>query len=166
MAQASGSASGQGDSGRQEADGAGRAFDRPYIGAAFLCEYALLDQDNVPSAIRIIDRVTLSPPEPDAPTQMPAFSLHCWAMLIVRAPQPSRARLELQPLKTDGTALPPLGEEIVLTGTPASINVRIEMGLIISNPGIYWFEVRLDGRLENRFPLEVVYAPRANAASP
>jgi len=44
---------------------------RPYLKAAVLCQHVLREIHNVPSLIRIIDRITHTRTGPDAPLEMP-----------------------------------------------------------------------------------------------
>src|SRR5207245_9776029 len=56
----------------------------PYLNMAVLCEKVLREQDGIMSVIRVVDRLTITPP-PDAPEQMPPTSLNLLLAVVLRA---------------------------------------------------------------------------------
>jgi hypothetical protein len=131
----------------------------PYLSAAFLCEKALIEQDGVKSAIRIVDRWTIRGPEPVMQPSDINLTIYIrfksgWSRgamrlrvdLITPGPEPVQTILQQQVLFE--------GEE------DRGIDLIAPTRLVVDTPGIYWFNVYLRDELATRMPFRVIYEPR------
>lgn len=149
----------------------------PLLAAAVFCENFLEDKDGVVSLIRVFETLTVpKPPEqppateaksPPVPNVIPAVPI-----IAVLAFRSGDAKGEYK-LRTD--VVMPSGKklkaktELPLTflGGENGINVRSNITAPVKEEGVYWYEVRLEGRLITRMPLRIVHAaPSGEGASP
>lgn len=131
----------------------------PYLATAVLCEKVLREADGVLSIIRMVDRITVTPPSGlPAPAHMPVVPINLTAVLCfksgfargpytvkIKAINPSRREL-------NAVELP-----ILLEGEDRGANLVINMGFQADEEGLYWFEVFLMDTLMTKMPLRVLY---------
>ncbi len=140
----------------------------PHLLVAALFEKVLQEQDGVLSAIRLIDRVTQSTTDPDAPEQMPPFLTDNLTMLVCLRSDQARGRygIKVRPEAPGGFQLPAMEQAIQLQPGANGANLILPLVLPITQESVFWFDVFLTGpapqpdRLLTRVPLEVVYSPR------
>lgn len=137
----------------------------PFFGMAAFCEYVLDEKDNVLSAIRIIDRVTLVLEEE---MQEGAATTPYFVSCMIRF---GSFRLSTEHTLTVKLKNP-AGEEKSLTETPlifqaerTGVNFVIKMGLGFKWEGIYWLMVYLDNAFVTQVPLRVEFRVEANGSS-
>ena len=143
----------------------------PYLAAAFLCEKVLMEADGVASAIRIVDRVNHTVAGPEPPVEMEPFNYQIMLFLSfksgsARGPMALEIRME----RPSGESPNPSRVTINFEGDDErGVNRVTTMNLTLSMPGLYWFDVSLDGHRITRVPFRVVYLPQitqAQAANP
>ena len=134
----------------------------PFLGASFLCEKVLLESDGVASVIRIVDRLIHQPLADDPHGAMEPFPHELSLFLMFKAgaargPMSLEVRLE----KPSGESGAPFLQTVNFEGDgDRGINVITKVNASWDMPGLYWFDVLLDGSRVTRIPLRVVYSPR------
>lgn len=132
----------------------------PFCVGALLCERVLTEKDNVHSLIRIVDRIIVQASGPDAPEQMPDTPLGQTLFLSfksgeARGPVPIKVTLTVPSGIAKGK---PLWEGTIhFEGENKGHNLIINLRGILKQPGPYWFNLFVGGRLVVRTPLQVIY---------
>lgn len=139
----------------------------PYLATACLCERVLVEEDHVLSAIRIVDRVSVSTTMPaGSPTAMrvPVPLPPLVALISIKNGSARGTRhLDLRGTTPTGEPLPNISVPIPLAGDDdQGVQVRVNVVLQVNQGGIFWFDVQLDGELLTRMPLRVDYEILAN----
>jgi hypothetical protein len=145
--------------------GSESSFSGPYIAAAFLCEKVLLEQGNVPTFVRVVDRFTIpkfSGPIPPG-IQLPQQSVQVTLVVILKAGDLGagnhRMAIRLQkPDHTYGPDNPPLS--VFFQGSDDN-GAMLSTQIMIAAPeeGLYWFDVSFEGSLLTRIPMRVIHQP-------
>lgn len=129
----------------------------PYIQAACICERVLREQDGVLSAIRIVDRMTLSAPASLPAEEMPPVAVAHTLLLCLKSGEArGSASLKLsveQPsgLRTPGQTLP-----VFFEGGDLGVNIVLPLQLQLTQAGLYWIDVHLDDERLVRIPLRFI----------
>ena len=137
----------------------------PYVVAALICERALQEKDGVISLIRLVDTVntTFTPSsEEEAAKPTPAIPLALSLFISFRA-GPARGKREIvvHLYDPDGAQKFQTGPyPMVFTSAEQGHNLNIKMSLALKNPGVYWIDVVIDGRVVTRLPLTVTLTIR------
>jgi hypothetical protein len=128
----------------------------PPVAAAFFCEKILTEPDNVLSAIRIVDTISLPGavlPESGTDLVLPL------AMLVVFKSGDAQGERELQfRLENPSGKVFTGGTWKITLGDPPEAGHTFRSDLTTlkwDKEGLYWFEVLLDGVLATRIPLRV-----------
>jgi hypothetical protein len=139
----------------------------PFLAAAVLCEKVLQEQGGVASLIRIVDRHTIRTIGPEAPQEMPAARID-WSLVLIFKAGAARGRAEVK-LTIEAPSGLRLGDEIHLPvlfeGDDRGVQLVAQLGLELREEGLYWIDVRLDGRPVTRVPLRLVYERLAGPAT-
>ena len=130
----------------------------PYLRCALICERVLEEKDNVLSAIRIFERFIVAATGPDAPESIPKTAVP-FALLISFIPGEARgsARVQVQMEEPSGLKRDPLEFTVHFDAPSSPVNLILNFQLDTEQPGLYWFDVLLDGRLITRVPLLLQY---------
>ena len=138
----------------------------PYLQMAVFCEKVLQERDGVVSAIRIIDRINRRAAGPEAPEAMPAFDYQLTALVTLKS---GRARggvqVEIEPEGPSGIKQAPITVTAQMEGGERGQNLVINMKMNFKEPGVYWFNVYVDGRLITKMPLDVRYSRMSGPAT-
>ena len=130
----------------------------PWLATAILCEKVLEDKDGVLSVIRIVDRFFFTVAGPSAPQKMPPSPIQLTALLSFKSGFAKGSfTVKLVPTTPSHVRMPEHSVPILLEGDDRGANVIINLGMMIKEDGLYWFDVLLDDRLVTRMPLRVVY---------
>lgn len=129
----------------------------PYLVAAVLCENVLIEQNGILSAIRIIDRITITP-GPGAPEVMPPFPVQVRCLIIFRAGIAQGS----YPIRLNVTN--PAGNEfslatlpVLFEGNDRGVNLNLTLNFEVRQEGLYWFGVYIHDQLFTRVPLRILY---------
>jgi len=130
----------------------------PYLRCALICERVLEEKDNVLSAVRIFERFIVAATGPDAPESIPKTTVP-FALLISFIPGEARgsARVQVQMEEPSNLKREPLEFTVHFDAPSNPVNLILNFQLDIEQPGLYWFDVLLDGRLITRVPLLLQY---------
>jgi len=127
----------------------------PYLAGAFFCEKALRENDGVYSFIRVVDRFIVS--GPDDVMQLTPLQLTLVVMFksgMHRGP----GQLSVTPTSPSDVVMPALPGSVLFEGDDDRGQVLVQpMVFPAAEPGIYWFNVSIDGRSFTEIPLRVVY---------
>jgi hypothetical protein len=132
----------------------------PFVQLAALCQLVLQEKEGFLSLIRVIDRITGSTEDPQAPDVMPPFSFNASMVLFLKSgeltgqhtatvehesPSGGKVVCATLPLEFEGGDR---GPQVIL-GVQSQIDVE----------GVHWFHIRLDDRPLTRIPLRILYQP-------
>jgi hypothetical protein len=127
----------------------------PYLSAAFLCEKALVETDGVNSFVRMVDRWTVTGPTETMPqTAIQATLVVVFKSGIHRGP----GQLAITPITPSDKRLPGITIPVHFEGDEdRGVAIVIPMAFPVQEPGLYWFNVSLDGQSFSEIPLRVIY---------
>jgi hypothetical protein len=127
----------------------------PYLSAAFLCERALREVDGVNSYVRVVDRWTVTGPS----EEMPTTAIQATLVVIFKSGiHRGAGQLTITPTSPSDVRLQPLIVPVLFEGDEdRGIAVILAMAFPATEPGVYWFNVSLDGTSFSEIPLRVVY---------
>jgi hypothetical protein len=136
----------------------------PYLSAAFLCEKTLVETDGVNSFIRMVDRWTVTGPTEAMPTTaIQATLVVVFKSGIHRGP----GQLTITPRTPNDVRLPALTVSVLFEGDEdRGIAFLLPMAFPVQEPGVYWFNISLDGQSFSEIPLRVIYHRVAQAMLP
>lgn len=129
----------------------------PYLSIAVFCEKVLRESDNVMTLVRIVDRWNIT-----GPTETIETPVVIQATLVVvfksGTYRSSTSKLTITPRTPSGVALPELNVSALFEGDDdRGLALTAPLGFPVQEPGIYWFEVAVDGVTVTHIPLRVVY---------
>ncbi|MBI1893239.1 MAG: hypothetical protein HYS14_03895 [Candidatus Rokubacteria bacterium] len=135
-------------------------FDQgPFLSSALFCEKLLVEQDNVKSAIRIVDVVTMTAEGPDPPKEMAPF-VYEGSMLMRFIAGAARGRYELGMtiVNPDSTSRERIARDIEFGDQPEQgLDVVTSLKIRFAMPGTYWFRIDLNGTQITQIPMRVDY---------
>lgn len=131
----------------------------PYVNVAAFCENVIEDKSGVLSLIRIVDRLVVSAQGPAAPEKMPATPLNWFLVLVLRSGQArGSVPVTIQPELPSGLRMDPVTFTPHFEGENRGCNIVTKIGMLLQEPGIYWFHVYIGDGLATQVPLEVIYS--------
>ena len=132
---------------------------KPYISAALLCERVLIEKDEVITAVRVIDKVSI---KADAlPEGLKPAIMLTGLIGLKSGPAVGDFILRLSVIPPSGEVKPDLLTlPANLKGGDHGQNFVLNLGLGIESEGLYWFEVFLDDVSLTKIPLTVTIEPR------
>jgi hypothetical protein len=134
----------------------------PYLTVAALCDRILQEKDGVISLIRVIDKITSSPVGPGTPAEMPPIPVNVSLVIMLRAGDSGgNYTVTIRP-EGPTMASPPTETEVPVSfsGAPGEgANLVVNIAMVATTTGLYWFSILLDGYLLTRVPLRIEYSP-------
>lgn len=132
----------------------------PFLAAAFFCEAFLDDAGGRVSAIGITDGCNFYiAPEapPDVPSKHQPMVINQNILIVFRSgDSPGRHKLRVVIERPDGERKQAFENDIELSAPPhGGCNIKTQASLAVYSPGLYWFDVYLDGKQITRMPLNV-----------
>jgi hypothetical protein len=132
----------------------------PFLAAAVFCEGILEDMQGMLSVQRIVDGMLVSIPSSvpaDFPSKKNPIQLVQNILLIFRSgDKPGKHKLKLDIESPAGKKSKALQQEVELTQPPnGGLNFKTKTNLHIYSSGVFWVDVRLDGKLVTRMPFDV-----------
>ena len=128
----------------------------PYLLTAVFCEKVLHERDGVLSLIRVVDRWNIAgPSETMPPTTIQTVLYMSFKSGIFRGP----ADITVKPIGPNGNALRTIAQQQVnFEGDDdRGINLNVNMGFPVTEPGLYWFEIAVGEEVLTRTPLRILY---------
>lgn len=131
----------------------------PFVTAALFAERVILDEERVPTVVRVVDRVTFRVPA-DAPPDR-TFGIHLWALLAVKPGDAVGEHvLGFQLFDPDELPAGEISELPVAFLSPIEgVNAVIELRLRLQKTGLYWADLSVDHVVLTRMPLQVLVLP-------
>lgn len=134
---------------------------QPILFAAFFCEKVIEEKDGVVSCMRIVDTINLSLP-PDAPTNVPSkerpIPIQLFGLLSFRRNEGRKLKheVELKTVNQSGEEKN-LGKHAIKFGKEkiSIANLILRPHFLVTEPGVIWTEVFMNGELKMRMPLQV-----------
>lgn len=142
------------------------SFSGPHLAAAFLCEKILIERDNVPTFVRVVDRFSVPVFSGKLPpgVQLPQQILQCTLVVSLKAGDlgagKQTIRIKLQ--KPDGSYLPENVSQVFFNGGEDNGTLlALPIALGAPDEGLHWFDVYWEQQLLTRIPMRVLYQPAA-----
>lgn len=130
----------------------------PYLLIAAICQQANQDQYGSLNLMNLVEQLVAGSDNPDAPEEMPGFRFDADLVIVFASGEASGERtVTIIAEAPDGERLPPVDQMIFLRGEDARSTILSSLSLDITQVGVYWFDIQLDGRLVTRIPLRVGY---------
>lgn len=127
----------------------------PYLQAAFFCEKVLREIDGVTSFIRVVDRWTVTGPSETMP---PTLIQNTLVVQMKSGIHRGSSQLVITPTSPSGQMMPALTMSVLFEGDDdRGIALIAPMAFPAQEPGLYWFELTVDGRSFTQLPLRIVY---------
>lgn len=130
----------------------------PHLLVAAICQQANQDQYGSLSLMNMVEQLIAGSDDPNAPEEMPGFRFDAHLVIIFASGEATGERtVTVIAEAPDGERLPPVDQLIFLRGDDARSTILSSLSLDITQVGVYWFDVLLDGRLVTRIPVRVGY---------
>ncbi|PWU01394.1 MAG: hypothetical protein C5B51_23050 [Terriglobia bacterium] len=136
-------------------------FSGPHLACAFLCEKVLLERDNVPTFVRVVDRFTVPvfqnlPPGVQVP--QPVIQLNLVVMLKAGTLGAGKYKIKIIIQKPDGNRSPENILEAFFSGSDDN-GVMAVAPLVFPSPleGLHWIDVYFEQSLITRIPMRVLF---------
>jgi len=136
------------------------AISPPYLAAAFVCERVLVENDKVPSYMRVVDRLTLPRPVEGIPRGA-VVVLNVTLVISFRADAfKGKLPLRIERIGPSGEKVTFIEHDLEFAGPlPESGNtLGIHMHMQWDGEGLYCLDVFLGGLLRSRIPLKIELA--------
>lgn|SRR3990172_9819263 len=131
----------------------------PYVQVAAFCERVLREADGVISLIRVVDVITHTERGVNVPQDMPEVRYPLNLVLTLKSGRAKgRHEVSITPELPSGETLPSMITTVHLEGDGKGVNVFSQIDIPFTLEGLYWFNVRFDGELLTRLPLQIRYA--------
>lgn len=128
---------------------------RPWIQAACVCEKVLVEQDRVPSLIRIVDTYTMILPDPVPDNAVPSVDLVAFVSLK-SGDVAGNFDVGLRLVDPNGKASKVRKWAVELRGNEHGANLKLDFNLVNPLVGLYWFDVLwIDDELLTRIPFRL-----------
>lgn len=127
----------------------------PFLAMAVLCEMAMQEANGVLSIIRVMERIQVNGPTPE----MKAVPVKLSIVVVLRSGfYKGKASVAIKPIPPSNQEMKPIEASVLLEGDDRGANVIVNApDFPISEEGLYWFDVSVNGALFTRIPLRVLY---------
>ncbi|MDA2935220.1 hypothetical protein MYX82_12895 [Acidobacteria bacterium AH-259-D05] len=133
--------------------------DGPHLQTAVLCEKVLEEKDGTKTAVRMIDRFTMTVSHPDAPETMPKL-FRDLALLVKfkKGEAGDKHELKINFVKPTGQVTSSFTNTLTFEGGPErGLDLVADTHIEFDSEGLYWFDLYLDDVLVTRIPIRVIY---------
>lgn len=138
------------------------SFSGPYVAAAFLCEKVLVEQGNIPTFVRVVDRFGVpkfSGPIPPGVQQQP---LQVTLVVILKAGDlgAGNHKMTIKLQKPDKSYALEQSVPVFFQGSDDN-GAMLALPILVAAPeeGLHWFDVMFEGSLLTRIPMRVLHQP-------
>lgn len=127
----------------------------PYVQIAAICSMPLVEQQGLLSVIRIQDRVQLA----GATDQMQPQPLNALSMVVIlkSGDFSGSYSIQINAITPTGRQIDGLPVSALFEGQERGVSIVTPLMFVAEEPGLYWFEVMLEGAAVTRIPLRVMY---------
>jgi len=121
---------------------------------AVICERVLQERDGVLSLIRIITQINIAGPDEEMrPTPLQLTAVVAFTAGFVRG----KYRVRVRPVSPSGIEVGGAEIPAFFEGEDRGVNLIFNVGLVMKEEGIFWFDVLFEDELVTRMPLRVLY---------
>lgn len=142
----------------------------PYLAAAFFCEKMLKEADGVSTFVRMVDILTVPKPDdlPVGPDGQPPLA---GTMITAVVSFKSGNATGEKPAKLvanfpSGRQMDIVAATPVFLGGEKGASLYVHMPVPVTEEGLYWYDVILDGETVTRMPLRIIYREPSPAPAP
>lgn len=127
----------------------------PFVSAALICEKVLTEQNGVNSAIRLIDRIFFIT---DQEGQL-LFPQQPVVFYVSFKSGQAQGSYPVEIVREDPSTMrtPVVQAQVLFEGGERGANLIVNAVFAPTEPGLYWFDVLVSGRLVTRMPLRAVF---------
>ena len=129
----------------------------PFLAAAFFCDKVLDEKDDVLSAIRIVNKITLTASSPEITLETNPAKINLMGLVSIRAGD-VKGNHKIRVISDSEILSEPSQIEVDISfdgKTVATNNVIITLGIEVKREGIIWFAVFFDDKLLTKMPLQI-----------
>jgi len=137
-----------------------QAVGGPYLACAVFCDSVVRGEDGAMTAVRMIDRMTLTIPA-DTPSNVPSAEKAILANIegligFKKGDSAVKHKVKLVMNSPSGKNQAVMEQPAEFGGEPnGGFNLRLRTTIAITETGLFWLDVYLDGKLMTRMPLSV-----------
>ncbi len=131
---------------------------KPFVQIACVCEKVLIEPDNVPSLIRVVDTYTLNTPTEPPPGFKTGAKLTAYVSLK-SGDVIGNFEVGLRLIPPDGKGHPVKKWPTEFRGNEHGVNMKIEFTLEDPQFGLYWFDVLWGDDVLTRIPFRLRTKP-------
>jgi hypothetical protein len=126
----------------------------PWLLLAVVCQTALVENNGQLSIIRIFDRMVV----PGTAEQMGQTTINFTIVVIFKAGELyGNHKIGIQPYTPNNEPMPPMEFPALFEGQERGIQIILPIGFPVSEDGLYWFDVSVNGQRYTRIPLRIIY---------
>ncbi len=128
---------------------------RPWVQIAAFCQNAIIEANTgALSVIKITDSVGVAGMAPEMQPQPIQLTM---AIILKSDQMVGQYHVRIRVTSPQGTQT--LGQEIlfVFEGGPRGVQTILPVGMIATEPGLYWFDIMIENDVITRVPLTVLY---------
>lgn len=128
---------------------------RPYVQIACICQTIMQETNGAMSLIRITDRIGIAGVLP----QMQPAPLQNLALVVVLKSGELRQtqKIRIVPVTPQGVQMPAMEMTALFEGDDRGVVIAIPVSIVVTEEGVYWFDVLVEEDLLTRIPLRVIY---------
>lgn len=126
----------------------------PWLQMAVICHTALSETNGQLSIIRIFDRMIVPGTTPELQSQLIQITL---AVAFKSGDLTGNQKISITPYAPGEKPLPPMEFPALFEGHERGVNLILPIGFPISEDGLYWFDVAVNGHRYTRIPLRIIY---------
>ena len=145
------------------------AAQRPLVQVACICEKVLIEPDNVPTLVRVVDTFVLQP-QPASPPGVPIGVQLTIFVSLKSGEVVGDFEVGVRVNSPEGKDRPLSRWPVEFKGGEHGANLKIDFVLTNPTPGLYWFDVLWDDEILTRIPLRLkettASEPTAETAEP
>jgi hypothetical protein len=137
-----------------------KAVGGPFLAAAVFCDSIVEGADGAMSAVRIVDQVTLTIPAdspPDVPSETNRLPVALWSLISFKRGSATKKHVVRLKVHSPSGEAQDIGEGEITFGDSqfSGANLRIRFQIAVKQGGLFWIDVKLDGKAVTRMPLHV-----------
>lgn len=139
----------------------------PWVALAVFCDQVIEDKQGVLTLVRIIDRMTVEirGAGVDLPETLPPGMVTLTFVVSLKAGTAvGRFEVSIEIEPPNGQNKPVTSRSVTVPAPHYGANLVNKIAMGVEQEGVYWFSVKVDGRLLTRAPLEIQYIRSAAAA--
>jgi hypothetical protein len=129
--------------------------DGPFVNIACICQSPIQEVTGQLSIFRIMDRIQVAG---TMPTMQPQPIQNLFMVIILRSGSLRESyNLKIVGYSPSGATLTTTENSVLFEGEERGPAVISPLAIVATEPGLYWFDVSLEGRPLTRVPLRVQY---------